>query len=83
MFENAIIWHFATRFRAVLALLLGNLLGLFFSLAHPPPRPQNNLVPVFSCEKALNIKKIIKIEGLGLGWLLSIDLKPLATVQSP
>jgi hypothetical protein len=28
-------------------------------------------VPVFSCEKALNIKKIkikIKIEGLGLGW---------------
>jgi hypothetical protein len=34
----------------------------------PPP---NHLVPVFSCEKALNIKKIkikIKIEGLGLGW---------------
>jgi hypothetical protein len=25
------------------------------------------LVPVFSCEKALNIKKIIKIKGLGLG----------------
>jgi hypothetical protein len=22
----------------------------------------------FSCEKALNIKKTIKIEGLGLGW---------------
>jgi hypothetical protein len=34
----------------------------------PPP---NHLVPVFSFEKALNIKKIkikIKIEGLGLGW---------------
>jgi hypothetical protein len=33
----------------------------------PPP---NHLVPVFSCEKALNIKNIkikIKIEGLGLG----------------
>jgi hypothetical protein len=33
----------------------------------------NHLVPVFSCEEALNIKKIkikikIKIEGLGLGW---------------
>ena len=26
----------------------------------------NHLVPVFSCEKALNIKKIIKIERLGL-----------------
>jgi hypothetical protein len=37
----------------------------------PPP---NHLVPVFSCKKALNIKKIkikikIKIEGLGLGWV--------------
>jgi hypothetical protein len=48
-------------------LLLGNPLGLlFFRLHHPPP--PNHLVPVFSCEKALNIKKIIKIEGLGLGW---------------
>jgi hypothetical protein len=40
----------------------------------PPP---NHLVPVFSCEKALNIKKIkikikIKIEGLGLGCRLPI-----------
>jgi hypothetical protein len=34
----------------------------------PPP---NHLVPVFSCEKALHIKKIkIKIEGLGLGCLI-------------
>jgi hypothetical protein len=40
---------------------------------HPSSGPaSNHLVPVFSCEKALNIKKIkikIKIEGLGLGWL--------------
>ena len=45
LFENAIIGHFAIR--AVLALLLGNPLG------------PNHLVPVFSCEKALNIKKYI------------------------
>jgi hypothetical protein len=41
-------------------------------------------VPVFSCEKALNIKKIIKIEGLGLGWVrvtlrkFSLRLEPAA-----
>jgi hypothetical protein len=46
---------------------LGNPLGLlFFACASSAP-PPNHLVPVFSCEKALNIKKIIKIEGLGLG----------------
>jgi hypothetical protein len=41
----------------------------------PPP---NHLVPVFSCEKALNIKKIkikIKIEGLGLGHKIEIEQK--------
>jgi hypothetical protein len=55
-----------------LALLLENPLGLlFFRLRELRPSsapPPNHLVPVFSCEKALNIKKIkIKIEGLGLG----------------
>jgi hypothetical protein len=38
-------------------------------------RKDASLVPVFSCEKALNIKKIkikIKIEGLGLGWILPV-----------
>jgi hypothetical protein len=44
LFENAIIGHFAIR--AVLALLLGNPLGLlFFRLRQacvlPPPRPQS------------------------------------------
>jgi hypothetical protein len=39
---------------------------VFCPSSAPPP---NHLVPVFSCEKALNIKKIkIKIEGLGIGW---------------
>ena len=45
LFENAIIGHCATSFSAVLALLLGNPLGLlFFRLRQacvlPPPRPQ-------------------------------------------
>jgi hypothetical protein len=40
------------------------------SFLRPAP---NHLVPVFSCEKVLNIKKIkIKIEGLGLGCLSTI-----------
>jgi hypothetical protein len=41
----------------------------------PPP---NHLVPVFSCEKALNIKKIkikIKIEGLDLGCIEAINME--------
>jgi hypothetical protein len=36
---------------------------LFFRLRPSSAPPPNHLV--FSCEKALNIKKIIKIEGLG------------------
>ena len=43
---------------------------LFFRLRPSSAPPPNHLVPVFSCEKALNIKKIIKIEGLGLGWVV-------------
>jgi hypothetical protein len=45
----------------------------FYSFACASSTPsQNHLVPVFSCEKALNIKKIIKIEGLGLGYIGNI-----------
>jgi hypothetical protein len=48
------------------------------SFLRPAP---HHLVPVFSCEKALNIKKIkikikIKIEGLGLGWVFWIAKLP-------
>jgi hypothetical protein len=52
-------WAFRNQgsFRAVLALLLGNPLGLlFFRLRPSSAPPPNHLVPVFSCEKALNIK---------------------------
>jgi hypothetical protein len=72
LFENAIIGHFATRaVSGSFGLVVGkSTRPSIFSLAHPPQSapPPNHLVPVFSCEKALNIKKIIKIEGLGLGW---------------
>jgi hypothetical protein len=65
--------QFQGSFRAVLALLLGNPLGLiFFACASSAP-PPNHLVPVFSCEKALNIKKIKIIKGLGLGWAKPIS----------
>jgi hypothetical protein len=80
LFENAIIGHFLTWAVSgqFWTCLLGNPLGLLiFPLRELRPSsapPPNHLVPVFSCEKALNIKKIkikIKIEGLGLGCIRS------------
>ena len=79
---NRTVWYIQPRPRPLLGWLWQvSLAGLVnFRLAFgnyrnghsssaPPP---NHLVPVFSCEKALNIKKIIKIEGLGLGCGISL-----------
>ena len=60
LFENAIIGHFAIR--AVSGQFQGSF-GLVVGKSTRPSRlassapPPNHLVPVFSCEKALNIKK--------------------------
>jgi hypothetical protein len=59
MFENAIIGHFATR--AVSEQFWPCCWEIhqafyFFTCASSAP-PPNHLVPVFSCEKPLNIKK--------------------------
>ena len=60
LFENAIIGHFAIR--AVSGQFQGSF-GLVVGKSTRPSRiassapPPNHLVPAFSCEKALNIKK--------------------------
>ena len=59
LFENAIIGHFAIRavsaFQGSFGLVVGkSTRPSRFASSAPPP---NHLVPVFSCEKALNIKK--------------------------
>jgi hypothetical protein len=60
MFENAIIGHFATRaVSGQFGLVVGkSTRPSIFSLASFLRPPPNHLVPVFSCEKVLNIKKI-------------------------
>ena len=59
MFENAIIGHFATRavseqFRACCWEIHQ---AFYFFACASSASPPNHLVPVFSCEKPLNIKK--------------------------
>jgi hypothetical protein len=65
MFENAIIGHFATRaVQGSFGLVVGkstrpSIFSLASGLCPSSAPPPNHLVPVFSCEKALNIKKYI------------------------
>jgi hypothetical protein len=64
LFENAIIGHFATRaVSGQFGLVVGkstrpSIFSLASGLRPSSVPPQNHLVPVFSCEKALNIKNI-------------------------
>ena len=57
LFENAIIGHFATRaVSGQFGLVVGK--STRPSICPSSAPPPNHLVPVFSCEKALNIKNI-------------------------
>ena len=87
LFENAIIGHIQVtkwgKFGAVFGTRIGkSARPSIFSLASILRPASKHVVPVFSSEKALNIKKIIKIEGLGLGCSQPLKFIYLLTLQS-